>query len=130
MGPVSSTGLHYKKAKHHCCIKNGMVTHHQAMVYRTKILKNLRYDERYSLAADYKLTLQFISLTHSIHYINKALCVFEMGGVSQINAKESRRQEIQIRRELGISAPFTPYRQWAAQIVKLYMPWLYYKIRN
>ena len=114
-----------KKAKHISRLKYGMVTHHQAMVYRTEILKKLRYDEVYSLAADYKLTLEYIFLSHCIYYINKSICIFESGGVSQRYARESRLQEIAIRDALSIAAPLTPYRQWAAQMIKKYCPTLY-----
>ncbi len=119
-----------KRSKHVSRIKNGMITHHQAMVYRARILKNLRYDERYSLAADYKLTLEFIILSNCICYINLPLCIFEVGGLSQRNVKDSRYQEIAIRRELNISAPLTPYRQWMAQMVRKYCPWAYQLIKK
>lgn len=107
-----------KKSKHHSRMQRGMFTHHQAMVYRREILKKLRYDEQYSIAADYKLTLQFINISCCICNINKVFCIFKIGGISQRNAKQGRIEQIQIRRELGIRAPFTPYRQWCAQIIK------------
>jgi len=106
-----------KKSKHVSKIKNGMITHHQSMIYKRDVIDDLRYDEHYSLAADYKFTLEFLGLSHSIQCINRPLCIFEMGGVSQQNVRASRHQEIAIRKELNISVPLTPYRQWAAQIV-------------
>ena len=106
-----------KKSKHISKIKNGMITHHQSMVYKRDVIGDLRFDETYSLAADYKFTIEFLRLCSSFQYLNHPLCVFEMGGVSQQNARASRHQEIKIRQELKISAPLTPYRQWAAQIV-------------
>ncbi len=118
-----------KKAKHHTKIKNGMITHHQAMIYKRDVIGDLRYDDVYSFAADYKFTIEFIKQSHSIQYIDKPLCIFEIGGVSQQNARASRHQEIAIRRELNISAPLTPYRQWAAQMIKKYMPLVYLKLR-
>lgn len=117
-----------KRAKHHSKIKSGMITHHQSMIYRRSIISDLGFDETYSLAADYKFTTHFIDLSHSILYLNRSLCAFEVGGVSQQNACASRQQEIAIRKELKISAPLTPYRQWVAQMIKKYMPWLYLKI--
>lgn len=125
-GDAIEEGGFIKPAKHHSEIKYGMLTHHQSMVYKTEILKKLQYDERYSIAADYKLTLQFINLSHSIKYIKSPLCIFGNGGISQANTALARRQEIQIRKELGISAPLTPYRQWAAQMIKKYYPKLFW----
>lgn len=121
----SFEGNRYKKSKHHSKIKNGMITHHQSMVYRRAVIADLRYDETYSLAADYKFTVEFLWRCHSFYYLNHPLCVFEMGGVSQQNARTSRHQEMAIRRSLKISAPLTPYRQWMAQILKP----IYLKIR-
>lgn len=118
-----------KRAKHVSKIKSGMITHHQSMIYKRDVIGDLRFDETYSYAADYKFTLEFLNLSNSIYYINHPLCVFEMGGVSQQNAKASRHQEIQIRKELNISAPLAPYRQWAAQMLKIYCPWVYLKLR-
>ncbi len=118
-----------KPATHISYLNCGMVTHHQAMVYRTEILKNLRFDERYNLAADYNLTLQFIKLSNCIYYINKPLCIFETGGVSQQNAARSRQQEIVIRKEMNIRSPFTPYRQWLAHAIKTTCPPLYRLIK-
>jgi len=123
-------GGRVKRAKPVSKMKKGMITHHQAMMYRTKILKKLCYDERYNLAADYKLTLQFINLSRCIFYINKNICIFEMGGVSQRHAALSRQQESVIRQELGIFAPLTPYRQWVAQGVKNHVPWLYHGLKR
>jgi len=123
-------GGHLKRAKHHSKIKSGMVTHHQSMVYRTKILKTLQFDERYRVAADYKLTLQFINLSNSIEYINSVLSIFDVGGVSQQNARLGRIEESQIRKDLGIRSTITPYRQWGTQILKNYAPWLYWALKN
>ena len=122
-----------KQSKHYSRLPYGMITHHQAMVYRRDILKHLSYDERYPIAADYKLTLQFINLSYCILYINKVFCVFESGGVSEKNAKQGRMEQIQIRQELGIKAPFTPYRQWCGQIIKTsltYFRMLRYNIKK
>jgi putative colanic acid biosynthesis glycosyltransferase len=107
-----------KRTKHHSKINYGMITHHQAMIYRREIIGDLRYDETYHIAADYKFTLEFIRRCNSIYHIQKTICIFENGGISQQNAKQGRLEQIAIRRDLNISAPFTPCRQWVGQIVK------------
>jgi len=119
-----------KRAKPISKIKGGMITHHQAMVYKRSIINTLRFDENYSLAADYKFTLEFIKLSHSIYYIKLPLCIFELGGISQNNAKQSRLQEIAIRQELKIFAPLASYRQWFAQIIKHYCPWVFQAFKS
>lgn len=119
-----------KRAKPVSKINAGMITHHQAMIYKRDVIGDLQFDETYSLAADYKFTVEFLRLTNSIQYINQPLCIFEMGGMSQKNASESREQEIKIREELKIFSPFTPYRQSLAQVLKKYLPWVYSIIRT
>ena len=118
-----------KRARHVSQISHGMITHHQAMIYKTDLLKTLRFDESYSIAADYKLTFEFIKISNCIYYINLPLCIFETGGVSCLNAAVSRHQEVAIRAEMGISSPFTPYRQWAAHHIKTLCPSLYRRIK-
>lgn len=86
----------YKKArKHH--LRHGMFTHHQAMVYKTKIIDDLRYDTTYGIAADYDFTLKFLSRTNRIHYFDHPICIFESGGVSQQKAWQGRKEQFIIR---------------------------------
>ncbi len=114
-----------KRAKRHSKINGGMITHHQSMVYRRDIIGDLRYDERYKVAADYKFTLEFLRSAKTHAYINKPLCIFDIGGVSQLHAKLGRTEEIVIRKQMGVISPITPYRQWLGQVVKHRTPWLY-----
>ena len=40
---------HYKKARHHNHANLGMFTHHQAMIYKTDLIKDMRYNEKYKI---------------------------------------------------------------------------------
>ena len=119
-----------KRARPHTKIHQGMITHHQAMIYRRTSVDNLRYDEAYKLAADYKFTFQFLRRTQNVHYIPYPVCVFEQGGVSQQYAPKVRQEEAAIRKELGVYAPLTYWRQICSYYFKQYAPQLYLKIRN
>jgi len=110
----------HKKSKHISRLNYGMITHHQSMVYKRAIIGDLRYDEKYKIAADYKFTLDYVSRCHSSLYLPLVLSIFEDGGVSQQNAKQGRLEQIEIRRELEIQAPPTPYRQWLGQMAKVF----------
>ena len=123
-------GGRVKQSKHHAQMKGGMITHHQSMVYRRSLLKTLRYNLDYKIAGDYDLTLRFLSLSNCFYFVNFPICIFECGGVSQKNAGKARIEEVCARQALGIKAPLTPYRQWAAQIIKRCCPWLYLKLRT
>jgi putative colanic acid biosynthesis glycosyltransferase len=118
-------GEHLKSAKHHIQIAKGMITHHQSMVYKRSVIDDLRYDEAYAIAADYKFTIEYIRRCRSFLKLDMPICIFETGGVSQQNAKQGRLEQIKIRDELGLPNALTPYRQWAGQILKTYYPKLY-----
>ncbi len=93
----------YKTARDHSKIKQGMITHHQAMIYHHDLLENLQYNEAYSVAADYDLTLKAMRQTQNIAYIHQPLCVFESGGLSQQKVRQGRIEQYKIRRENGVS---------------------------
>lgn len=118
-----------KRARHHSKMERGLITHHQAMVYKHDVIQNRRYDETYKIAADYKFTAHHIIASKTCTYIPQPLCIFADGGASKIHVKQGRKEQIAIRRELKISAPFTPLRQLAAQTIKNYAPQLYLKLR-
>jgi len=119
-----------KKSKHHSDLHKGMITHHQAMIYRRSVIGDLRYDESYPIAADYKFTIEYLKRCRSFLKLNKPICIFEVGGVSQKKAKQGRIEQIQIRNELGVVNGLTPYRQWVGQIIKKTCPTgVYLKIR-
>lgn len=120
---------HVVHAKPHDMINSGMVTSHQAMAYNRSVIGDLRYDMRYSLAADYKFTLQFLQKAETVHQVDFPICIFETGGVSQHFAKQARQEEKAVRSELGIKAPWTVPRQWLALIVKSFSYRLYLKLR-
>lgn len=91
-------------------IKNlfwGMVTHHQAMLYKISLCENLRYDTSYQIAADYDFTCRFIEKAETTFKTDFPICLFESGGVSQISVKQGRNEQYMIRDKLEIVSPFT-----------------------
>lgn len=117
-------GGHMKPARH--SIAYGMPTHHQAMAFRRG---DLRYDTRYQVAADYKFTAQAMAQGRC-KYAGFPICVFEQGGLSQRKTALARQEQILIRRELGIHAPFAPALQRLSLIMKKAAPALYWMARR
>jgi putative colanic acid biosynthesis glycosyltransferase len=118
-------GGHYKPAHHN--IARGMVTHHQAMIFK----KSARlYDLNYTIAADYKYTAQAIRGAKNIVYLPFAICIFETGGVSQRRTTLGRQEQAMIRRELGLRAPFIGIVQALSQFLKNFSPRVYWVIRK
>lgn len=91
---------HLKPARHD--MTRGMITHHQAMLYRREAIGGLRYNLCYPLAADYDFTWRFIRQSAGKAYIPIAICDYESGGLSQTKAASGRRQQFFIRREMGV----------------------------
>jgi len=96
---------HLKPARAHEKIALGMFTHHQSMLYRRDAIGKLKYDESYTIAADYDFTARFLKNTKNIQYINEPICIFEPGGVSQQQTKLGREEQFQIRKALKLCNP-------------------------
>lgn len=130
----SSNGVqYYKTARDHRQIHKGLFTHHQAIFYRKDKIKKLRYNLDYSYAADYDFTVKFLKENPYAHYIDKPICVFETGGISQRNAGKSRNEEFKIRKSLGISLYkniLVTARQACASVIRQISAPLYWKIRG
>lgn len=128
-GDAQESGF-IKKARHN--IAHGLITHHQAIYYKRDVVGDLRYDLQYPIAADYKFTAEFIKKisSQSIQYIDHPLCVFEVGGLSTRQARQGRIEQRSIRRELGIYAPMTPYRQAIASWVRGIFEPLYFLMQR
>lgn len=92
----------YKKSRPHDKINQGMLTHHQAMLYRRDAISTERYDLSYKIAADYDFTLRLLKKTANALYIPTPICVFESGGLSQQHVLQGRQEQFQIRQKLGI----------------------------
>ncbi len=93
---------HIKPAQDFGRLARGMITHHQAMLYRRKTVGELRFDTRYAIAGDYDFTLRFLGEAERFHPMNRILCDFQTGGISQKRAAQGRRENYLIRKELGV----------------------------
>lgn len=124
-------GGYRKPARSHTRIHHGMFTHHQAMVYRRDMIADMRYDEAYPIAADYKFTLKYLGRCKNIIHIPQVICEFEVGGISQSRSKQGRIEQSHIRRECGIEDAWTiRLRQIFAQWIRTLSPPLYGYIRS
>lgn len=71
-----------KPAFSHHMIWYGMFTHHQAMFYKRELIKDLKYDIRYKIAADFALTSEYLRSNPTVLKVNIPICIFEGGGTS------------------------------------------------
>lgn len=123
-----------KGARPHATRARGMFTHHQAMLYRSEILRTMRYDLRYDIAADYDLTCRFLRAAGFVLYLPYPLCLFEAGGLSQQKTARARRQQYAIRRALGLCSAaenaWIYLMQSAALFLRRTAPGLYWRLRQ
>ncbi|MGQ9367406.1 glycosyltransferase family 2 protein [Azospirillum sp. ST 5-10] len=111
-----------KPARSHRLAAFGMFTHHQAMLYRHRLVARLRFDTRWTIGADYAFTLHALRRARRVERLHFPLCVFAGGGLSQRHAAAGRADQAAIRREvLGSSRAFClgiSLLQWAALILR------------
>ncbi len=122
-----------KTARPHGQLRQGLFTHHQSIFYAHETINDLRYDQRYDIAADYKFTAEFLRMSHDIFYWPRPVCLFEAGGVSQRRAFRGRMQQSLIRRELQMTLPIEEVlivlKQTAAYTLRRVAPKLYWRLR-
>lgn len=127
-------GCMIRPARPHHRIAMGMFTHHQAMIYRRALIRDLRFDIAYGIAADYKFTIAFLRRAERITYCPIPVCRFAPGGISQTNPRRGRIEQFRIRREIGVCtlpvnlAIFTG--QCVLMTVRRFFPGLYWRLRK
>ncbi len=122
-----------KAARPHGQLQQGLFTHHQAIFYARQTINDLRYDQKYDIAADYKFTAEFLRRARDVFYWPRPVCLFEAGGVSQRRAFRGRMQQSLIRRELQMTLPIEEVlivlKQTAAYALRRVAPQLYWRLR-
>ena len=92
---VQNANINVKTARNHKHIALGMFTHHQSMLYKTSCIGDLRYNETYTIAADYDFTARFLQQTKNVKYIPAPICIFEAGGISQQQTSQNNSNSSQ-----------------------------------
>lgn len=133
-GDALETGGFYKKARPHTKIDWGMVTHHQAMLYKRGAIGSLRYDKTLRIAADYGFTAAFLAKAKNIHYIPCAICIFEEGGISQRQRQLGRQEQYALRAAYRICSPVKNMTVYAGQSASTFlrekMPKVYFMLKS
>lgn len=113
----------------------GPVASHQSTLYRVKHLRNhnLKYDESYKIAADYKLTAEVIIKAKSILKTDICISDFDISGVSSINQDLGLREANRVRREVlgwnSLKISFLTAVLLSARYFKKYLNPLYSMLR-
>ncbi len=81
----------------------GMIASHQSIFYNLKFLRqhNLKYDIAYRIAADYKLTLEVLTINKDCYLkLNECISKFDTTGISSTNANLGLKEANRARREI------------------------------
>lgn len=89
----------YKKSKDIASLAYGMITHHQAMIFKREIIQkhDIKYNLAYKIAADYNFLLDFKKFSKTFEIIHAPLCVFHKGGLSHQQRYKGLFEQYQIR---------------------------------
>ncbi len=92
---------YYRKASGVSKIRFGMITRHQAMLYRKICVAGEPYSSRFPLSADYALTASFLMQEGvKILRVDFPVCRFTMGGVHTVQRLKALREDFRIRKEI------------------------------
>jgi glycosyltransferase involved in cell wall biosynthesis len=125
--------LMYKKARGYMKLKAGMFACHQSMYYRRQVANDLKFNTSFKVSGDYDFTARFLQITNRIVYVPDSLCVFDRGGVSNLNKKVGRFENYCIQRDVlkvrYYHRKFYQLRAYIASLVSIVLPLLYKNIR-
>lgn len=125
---TAEAGHNLKKSRTPIFLWWGMPTHHQAMLFNSSKLHELRYETTYSIAADYDLVCK-LSKQSSPEIFGTPLCIFDTQGISSKNFPQGLDEQDLIReRVLGISRSlciFIKIFKKTARSFRLNMPNIY-----
>lgn len=96
-----------KRARAHRFYWYSMFSHHQSIYYHRRLFDALRYDESFSLAGDWALTVSAVKRARKIRYVSRPISRFQRGGSSFLASPERRNAEMMrvYREYVGLSGP-------------------------
>ena len=95
-------GTHnYRRSRELSNIRVGMITRHQAMLYRRELIASERYPTRFRLSADYALTASIL-MKEGVHTLRVPfpICRFAPGGAHDAQRLKALHEDFRIRKEI------------------------------
>jgi len=127
--------LIYKKARSISYLKNSLPTSHQAIFYKTSLFEKYKYPLNYKICADYALTAQmYYDGNKTFHYLDFPICIFSLGGLSQINRKQLLKEGFLVHRNIVKDSLFLSGFKYVKRFFTFFIldkhPRLYTKVRK
>lgn len=115
---------YYRKARPVSHIKVGMITRHQAMLYRRELIVNEPYPSNYRLSGDYALTASVLMKEGvKVLQVDFPVCRFSLGGAHDTHRIEALREDFEIRHS-------TLKENYLACSILFCVHWLHYCFRT
>jgi putative colanic acid biosynthesis glycosyltransferase len=89
----------HRKARQCSWLEKGMFTQHQAMIFCFYDMQKPLYREEYQISSDYAYVYEWISGRgpDSVTYMERPICEFSMGGLSQTKRVQALKEDYEIR---------------------------------
>jgi putative colanic acid biosynthesis glycosyltransferase len=92
---------YYRKALPVSYIKAGMITRHQAMLYRRESICDEKYASNFKLSGDYALTASLLMKNNiRVVKVNLPICLFSSGGKHETHRVRALLEDFEIRRKI------------------------------
>jgi len=127
--------VRFKPARPLRSLPYGMITHHQAMIFRRSVIDDhaIAYDLNYPIAADYDFVLRVLKHCQNPEFLPQEICLFEHGGLSYQKRDQARLEQFRIRRAAYGSPVFAAWvfaLQWGLSSFREAFPSGYWAIRR
>lgn len=84
-------------------VRRNIRSPHQGMFVKTSIMKQLKFDTKYKIGADYKLLLTLWYGDYKVKKIPDKIAFYSAGGISNQQAEKGRREYLQVLQDLGLA---------------------------
>lgn len=126
--------LWLKPARSHRFAGWGMFASHQGMLYRRSAIAFLRFDERFQVGADYAFTIKALENAGAVARLPFPVSVCARPGLSARRARDGRRDQARIRRQLlghgALRTVLCAALQIVWQGIASRFPWTYAHLRG
>ena len=124
----------YRKSRNVKSYWKSMITQHQAVIFKTELLKNKGYDTKYKLSSDYALICEIITkYPNQILQLDRVICKYQLGGLSYVHRLQALKEDFEIRKSIVKLPIIVVYGlHWLHYIhhfLKKHIWWLYAKSR-
>ena len=92
-----------------------MISSHQAVFFRTELMKERNYNIQYRIVADFEWCMYAYLNGIKFKFVDEFICKFDFGGVSSIKLYEKNKESVAVRHSYGVQD------NWFVEKAKLFV---------